>query len=137
MTPDRPGEHDAGAAARPQASMDTLVGTLLLIGVAISMVLIASGLVWAFARSGHAVLHYRIIGMNFYRFAAATGRSVARGHLTPALLVNAGIVTLMLTPFLRVFASVLYFAGVQRNAKYTLFTLFVLVVLAWSLFFRF
>ena len=137
MTTPSPAAGGARSVTGADARMDTLVGTLLLIGVAVSMVLITAGLVWSFAQTGRTVLHYRIVGMNFYRFAVATARSAGRGHVSPALLVNAGIVTLMLTPYLRVAASVIYFAGVLRNPKYTLFTTFVLVVLTWSLFLRF
>lgn len=137
MTPAQPVANEAGVTVRREASMDALVGTLLLTGVAISMALIVLGLVWSLFRTGRTVLNYRIVGMDFYRFALATARSAVTGHVTPALLVNAGIVALMLTPFLRVFASVIYFAAVLRNGKYTLFTSFVLIVLTWSLFLRF
>jgi len=42
----------------------------------------------------------------------------------------------MLTPFVRVLTSVFYFAFVERNWKYTLFTGFVLGLLTYSLFLR-
>jgi uncharacterized membrane protein len=40
----------------------------------------------------------------------------------------------MLTPYIRVLASLLYFAFVERNRKYTVFTGFVFAVLTYSLF---
>jgi uncharacterized membrane protein len=40
----------------------------------------------------------------------------------------------MLTPYVRVLASMLYFVLVERNVKYGLFTGFVLAVLTYSLF---
>jgi len=48
--------------------------------------------------------------------------------------MNVGLAVLMLTPYARVLASVLYFALVERSAKYTIFTGFVLAVLTYSLF---
>jgi uncharacterized membrane protein len=57
-------------------------------------------------------------------------------ELRPRVLINMGIAVLMLTPFVRVLASVFYFALVERNWKYTLFTGFVLCVLTYSLFLR-
>jgi uncharacterized membrane protein len=42
----------------------------------------------------------------------------------------------MFTPYVRVLASLFYFAVVARNWKYTLFTGFVLTVLTYSLFLR-
>jgi len=57
--------------------------------------------------------------------------SFARGA-TPLSLIALGIVLLMVTPYLRVLASVLYFT-VERNPKYALISLFVLAVLTISL----
>ena len=126
---------DSGAANSIQARMDTLVGTLLLIGVMASLALVAAGAIWSFLSTGRMVPNYRIVGMNFFAFAVATAAGLRHGRLTPKLLINTRIVTLMLTPFLRVLASMLYFLTV-KNPKYTAFTAFVLAVLAWSLFLR-
>ncbi len=54
----------------------------------------------------------------------------------PRLLVSLGIAALLLTPYLRVLASLLFFAFVEHNWKYSLFTGFVLAVLTYSLFLR-
>ena len=43
---------------------------------------------------------------------------------------------LLLTPLVRVLASLLFFALAERNWKYALFTGFVLAVLTYSLFLR-
>jgi uncharacterized membrane protein len=135
--PSRPPAAPSGpaAAASLQARMDTLVGTLLMIGVMTSLALIAAGLLWSFAATGRMVPNYRIAGMNFFRFAVATAATAARGAFSAKLLIDAGIVALMLTPLLRVFASMVYFLAI-RNPKYAAFTAFVLAVLAWSLFLR-
>ena len=42
----------------------------------------------------------------------------------------------MLTPYVRVLVSILYFAFSERNWKYALFTGFVFSVLTFSLFLR-
>lgn len=124
-----------GAAGTTQLRMDTLVGTLLLIGVMASLALVTAGAIWSFLSTGRMVPNYRIVGMNFFDFAVATAAGLRHGLFTPKLLINTGIVALMLTPFLRVLASMLYFLTV-KNPKYTAFTAFVLAVLAWSLFLR-
>ncbi len=116
--------------------MDIAVGTLLLAGVLLSLGLIAGGLLWTAARTGRLWLDYPLAGMNLFQFAVATARQAWSGQIGPAWLVSAGLIVLMLTPFLRVVASMLYFLAVLKNAKYTLFTLFVLLVLTWSLFLR-
>lgn len=51
-------------------------------------------------------------------------------------IINMGIAVLMLNFFVRVLASVFYFAFVEHNWKYTLFTAFVLSALTYSLFLR-
>ena len=52
----------------------------------------------------------------------------------PRMLVNLGIAALMLTPYVRVLMSMLYFALVERNRKYAVFTAFVLAMLTYGLF---
>ena len=71
--------------------------------------------------------------------SAAAGRrpaAAARNQLSPRLLVILGVAVLLFTPFLRVLASVVFFAAVERNWKYTVFTSFVLIVLTYSLLMR-
>ncbi len=46
--------------------------------------------------------------------------------------MTAGVIVLMLTPYLRVVLSAAYFAW-EKDAKYVLITLFVLIVLTLSL----
>ncbi len=119
-----------------EAAMDTLVGYVLLIGVLLSMALIALGVLWAWLNSGQLGLDYTITGVNFFEFVLDDLRQMALGAFRPRLLVSLGIATLMLTPFVRVFASMLFFAIVEHNCKYTVFTAFVFVVLTYSLFLR-
>jgi uncharacterized membrane protein len=117
-------------------TMDLLIGYLLMIGVLTSVVLIAAGLLWRWIATGRPVMDYAIQGVNLAEFVIAEARLALSGQFRPRLLVNLGLVVLMLTPFARVLASVLFFAFAERNWKYTLITLFVLLVLSYSLFLR-
>ncbi len=119
-----------------EAAMDTLVGYVLLIGVLLSMALIALGVLWRWFNTGQLELDYTITGVNFFEFVLEDLRHRTLGAFRPRLLVSLGIATLMLTPFVRVFASMLFFAIIEHNWKYTAFTAFVFVVLAYSLFLR-
>ncbi len=119
-----------------QLGMDELVGYILLIGVAISMVLITIGLAWRYAVAGTVSLDYHITGMNMAQFVLAELRAVKAENFRPRTFVSLGIMILMLTPLVRVAASMLYFMVSLRNWKYSLFTGFVLAVLAYSLFLR-
>ncbi len=116
--------------------MEILIGYILLIGVLLSVGLLAVGFIWRWERSGNLRFQHTIVGMNFFEFVLTSLRQMGSHELRPRVLLNMGIAVLMLTPVVRVLASVLYFALVQRNWKYTLFTGFVLGVLTYSLFLR-
>lgn len=119
-----------------QLEMDVLVGYILLGGVLLSMALIAAGLLWKYIQTGGLRLDYELAGMNLFQFAVSEVHIALLGEMRPRLLINMGIVVLMLTPFFRVLASMVYFLVVLRNWKYSVFTLFVLLVLTGSLFLR-
>jgi uncharacterized membrane protein len=122
--------------AKRQFEMDTLVGTILQDGVLLSIGLIIIGLVWRWYITGSLLVDYQIAGMNLFEFVMEELRLAMHGAIRPHLLINLGIAVLMLTPFIRVAASMAYFMGVLRNWKYTLFTAVVLSVLTYSLFLR-
>ncbi len=116
--------------------MESLVGYILLIGVLLSVALLVLGFVWRWVRVGSLRFEHSIAGMNFFEFILSTLQQMTSRAFRPRLFLNMGIGILMLTPFVRVLASVFYFAFVERNWKYTLFTGFVLSVLTYSLFLR-
>ncbi len=119
-----------------QHAMETMVGYILQTGVVISAALLLAGYIWRFVSTGQMGFDYAISGMNLYEFVRAEAMQVTAGAIRPRLLVSLGIAVLLLTPLIRVMASMLFFAMVARNLKYTLFTFFVLAVLAHSLFVR-
>lgn len=117
------------------SKLQTAISSLLIIGVAISLVLEIIGMV-LFSYS-YGDLHLSegkamfIRGQNFFSFIYA----LFQGHYpqkSAILFMTLGITTLILTPYARVVVSVLYFAW-KRNIKYTLITVFVLIVLTISL----
>jgi len=116
--------------------MEILIGYILLVGVLLSITLLVIGFIWRWERSGNLRFEHTIVGMNFFEFVLTSLRQMASHDLRPRIMINMGIAVLMLTPFVRVLASVFYFALVQRNWKYALFTGFVLSVLTYSLFLR-
>ncbi len=126
----------SGEPAPGQSQMDVVVGYLLQTGVMISLVLLAAGLIWKWASTGHWSIDYQISGMNLFEFVSNEVHIIIRGQLRPRVLVSGGIVVLMLTPYFRVLASMIYFIVVLRNWKYSLFTAIVFAVLTFSLFLR-
>jgi uncharacterized membrane protein len=120
----------------PRLDMEILIGSLLLGGVLVSMGLLVAGLTWHWVRTGRLELDYRIVGMNLFQFVLANLREVASAAVRPRSLMNLGLAVLMLTPYVRVLVCMFYFAAVERNWKYTVFTGFVGLVLTYSLFLR-
>lgn len=117
-------------------SMDVLVGYILLIGVLVSVVLIIAGTLWNWLSAHSLTTQFTISGENYFGFLISSLHQLLIGAIRPQLLISLGIVTLMFTPYLRVAASVVYFAFVARNGKYTIFTLVVFSILTYSLFLR-
>ncbi|HUL16004.1 MAG TPA: DUF1634 domain-containing protein [Terriglobales bacterium] len=126
----------ASKAEARQFEMDVLVGHILLYGVMLSLLLICSGLIWRWFNAGNLRFDYELSGMNLFQLVAAEMKQALHAELRPRLLLSLGIAVLMLTPFIRVLASVFYFLIFQKNWKYALFTSLVLIVLTYSLFLR-
>jgi uncharacterized membrane protein len=116
--------------------MDALVGYILIVGVLSSLALLAGGLVWRWMSTGSTRFDYQLAGMTVFQLVVTDVRQLTAGEWRPRLLVNLGLAVLLLTPYTRVLASMVYFALVERNVKYVAFTAFVLVTLTYSLFLR-
>ena len=128
---------DAGSPVdRRDGAMDNVIGWVLLAGVLLSVALIVAGLAWRLVTSGTLGADHRLPGMNVAQFAGAEAKMALSGDLRPRLLVDAGILVLLLTPYARVLASVLFFSLRERNLKYTIITGLVLAILSYSLFAR-
>jgi uncharacterized membrane protein len=116
--------------------MRTLVGWILLTGLVSSIALLLAGTIWEYLSAGKLEVEFKIEGADLYVFALQTLRGVFAGHWRPQTLIALGICVLLLTPYVRVLVSMLSFLFAERNWKYTLFTLFVLCVLTYTLFLR-
>jgi len=90
--------------------MDRVIGYVLLVGVALSVGLVVAGLGWGFVRHGVLGVHDEIPRTNLFGFLVAEIRLVLAGAFRPRLLVSLGIAALLLTPFVRVAASLVFFA---------------------------
>ena len=121
------------APGSKKIDVETAVGYLLLAGVLCSVVLLSCGAIWNWLATGRPEMSYPVAKAAAYRFFLDDFRRIRTGPWDPRLLTNLGVIVLLLTPYLRVFVSMLYFAFVERNAKYAVFTLFVLSVLTYSL----
>ncbi len=116
--------------------MEPLVSAILRIGLLTSLALVAAGLTWRWIATGTVRFDYMLPKTNVWQFVMEEVRLAQAGALRPRLLINVGLAVLMLTPYVRVLASMVYFAAVERNGKYALFTGFVLATLSYSLLLR-
>ncbi len=116
--------------------MEVLVGYILLVGVLLSVLLLIIGLIWHWASKGELGLVYPIEDRNLFGFLLHLTEQIFSGAFHPKFLISVGMAVLLLTPFVRVIASMFYFAVALHNWKYTAFTGFVTAVLTYSLFLR-
>ncbi len=118
-----------------ETRLETWVSCILIAGVAISFVLEAAGMI-LFYRASHSIAVSQdaavfVHGRDFFTFLGRLLHETSSG-ITGLRLMVLGIVTLILTPYIRAVMSVVYFAS-RRNVKYFLITLFVLAILTMSL----
>jgi uncharacterized membrane protein len=130
------GTDTMGEKTATHTGMESMVEYILLGGVSLSVALVIGGLVWHWTATGQLQFEYPIGGMDLARFISSDLQQLVAGPIHPRYLINLGIAVLILTPYVRILASVLYFAFVARNWKYALFTAVVLGVLTYSLFGR-
>ena len=116
--------------------LEVVVSSVLMAGVVLSMLLIFSSLLWHYVVDGTFIANYGLPKANFFTFSVDVFRTLFTHGLTPDVGISMGIVVLMFTPYIRIFASVIYFAAIEKNVKYALFSLFVLSALSYSLFLR-
>jgi len=122
-----------------ETKLESIISYLLITGVIISLALEVTGIV-LFYTTFHTMQISRdpsvyVNGNNFFIFLANQVSGMNTGSL-PLRLMTLGIIVLILTPYIRAIASVIYFAWV-KNIKYVFITLFVLALLTASLIWRF
>lgn len=107
------------------------IGWILRAGVAISLVLESLGILLNYLRTGDAAVtlssSWLAGGGNFFGFAARTVGSLS-SSLSPVGISALGVIVLMLTPYARIIAAVVYY-GLEKDWKYVSITLFVFSVI--------
>ena len=118
--------------------LETIISYILITGVLVSLILTAVGLVFYHSYGRLDILLHDptmfLHGQGFFNFVGGLAAG-QEGQTRMVFFITLGIVILILTPYLRVLASVIYF-GARKDLKYVLITLFVLVVLTLSLTFH-
>jgi uncharacterized membrane protein len=113
--------------------LETLAWLILAGGLALSLALILSGLVWEWINIGTMTMVPPVPAGNLGRFMLSTITHSMDG-LSPAALQNLGIAVLLLTPYALVVASMLFFAFRDHDVRFSAITGFVALVLTLVLF---
>ncbi|MGD0795308.1 MAG: DUF1634 domain-containing protein [Dehalococcoidales bacterium] len=126
---------NTGKLGSGESRLETGISYLLMAGVIISLVLEIVGVALLyFSNHSLAVSQNQSVfihGNDFFTFLFQQ----FQGKHSPGTglqLMTIGIIVLILTPFIRLVTSVVYF-GWEKNLKYVLITFFVLVVITLSL----
>jgi uncharacterized membrane protein len=118
-----------------ESMLETIISYILIVGVVASLILEVIGISLYYGAYGNLLVSQNsavfISGADFFTFIANQTHNLLGSH-NALLFMTLGLIILILTPYIRAVTSVVYF-GWERNKKYLLITLFVLVVLTLSL----
>ncbi|MHB1274735.1 MAG: DUF1634 domain-containing protein [Candidatus Humimicrobiaceae bacterium] len=118
-----------------EIKLEIILSYMLIAGVIVSLSLMITGIILFYINTGNLNISRSpqmfIKGQNFFHFIYELLQGQKLQSL-PVSFIVAGTVILMLTPFIRVVASLIYFATV-KDLKYVLITFIVLAILTISL----
>ncbi|MDP2931507.1 MAG: DUF1634 domain-containing protein [Chloroflexota bacterium] len=118
-----------------ESSLETIISYLLIIGVIVSLLLEIVGIsLWYYSAGNLAISQDKTLFIQGHDVFSFIYHQFQRGHTegSAIFLITLGIIALILTPYVRIIASVIYF-GWRKNLKYVMITLFVLAVVTLSL----
>jgi uncharacterized membrane protein len=117
------------------SSLSLGISWILRVGVTLSLALESAGVLLNYIQTGNQSLDlspvWQFKGGNFFDFATSTVMAIGAAP-SPLNIMSLGVMTLMLTPYVRVVAGVIYY-GVEKDWKYVGITLFVLAVITTGL----
>ena len=115
--------------------LEKAISILFVVGVASSLSLEVAGVILYWIHNHNLDITFgnevTIRGHDFFSFIYSFARA-GYGAEISMTMITAGVIVLILTPFMRVVFSALYFAW-ERNYKYVVITVFVLAVITASL----
>ena len=113
--------------------MEDLLGVILRNGMLVSAGVIAAGVIVRGLDRDRIAWEPSLQARSLPLLVWADLQRLGAPAAWPSLLVHLGIATLMVTPYLRVVASLVYFALVERNWQHVLFAGLVLILLTIAL----
>ncbi len=123
-------------AVRKMASLEDVISFIYRGGVSLTMLFFLAGMIRFYLRHDNLNVDYGMFYKNFYQFTERELQFMTLGHFRTEVLLNAGLMILLIAPMVQVLATGVYMVAVNRNWKYGIITLIVLVILAISLLFH-
>ena len=121
--------------SRTTPTLEAGIGWILRAGVAVSLLLETAGLLLNFAYTGQTSLtlsqQWLAGGENFFGFASSTLTSLTKGA-DPVSITGLGIAVLILTPYIRVIAAVVYYLA-TKDWNYVAITTTVFLIITTGL----
>ena len=115
--------------------MEDLISLILRSGMVMTIGFVLAGLALRWAGMGGGEVDETLQGTNVLQFMLADFRLAGSPRFWPQGLTHLGVAALLLTPAIRVGASLCYFACVQRRWEHALLNGLVLATLTYILFF--
>ncbi len=112
--------------------LETIIGRLLQIGVLLAAATVFAGGVFYLSQSPYGHVDYRSFVPSGPRLTSFAGIVRSAAHFESLGLIQFGLLILIATPVARVAMAVVGFA-LERDRLYTVVSLIVLVILAFSL----
>lgn len=125
--------------ASSDEKLELAISYILIVGVIVSVLIETIGIVnYYYVNQNLNIIFepsFALQGNDFFRYSETAIHALLLGSWTPLHILALGLVILMMTPYVRVVASVAYFGWI-KNPKYLAITVFVLVILTASLLFH-
>ena len=109
--------------------MESLISLILRSGMWISLALILSSIAIGWVLRGHVNLGPNVQAKSIVHLIRGALRHMDTVDTWPNPLIRLAVAALLLTPYVRVLASMAYFTWVDRSRTQILFTGFVLTIL--------
>jgi uncharacterized membrane protein len=121
---------------RKGLDLEASLSYVLLYGVLIAMIVTSAGVIDFYIQNHSLEINQIVHVSSFAAYVSSATGAVFSGHDSWFGILSLGIIILMLTPYIRVLTSWVYFLVKERNTKYVVITLWVLVILTASLYLR-
>ncbi|MBI3321909.1 MAG: DUF1634 domain-containing protein [Candidatus Omnitrophica bacterium] len=114
--------------------LEALMSAILRSGTLLSIGLVLVGIALRSAQEGFRGFAEPLRGTNVFQFLRADLRLLHAPERWPVALAHLGVAALMLTPYVRVLATMLYVTCVQRSGKHAILASLVLLTLTYIVF---